>query len=174
MAFIVEDGTGLANATSYASVAEFDAYWTDRGDDDIVLCSTPEKEVALILGTDWVDLLHRWVGRKKVADSQSPEQALEWPREGAFDPHTIRAIDPDSVPVQVKNATIEAAAAAISNDIFPNVLKDLEQQVVAETKRAGSLAVTKSFRQVFNSAPILRKATAWLERLRAGEEFWRA
>ena len=173
MAFIVEDGTGLPNATSYASVAEFDAYWTDRGDTDLVALSTPVKEVALILGTDWTDLKFRWRGTKKEADPGILEQALEWPREGVTDIHTLAILDEDSVPVQIKNGTIEAAAVATSADIFPNVLK-ATAEILSESKGARGLTISRGFRQVFNSSPVLRKAIAWYERLRAGEEFCRA
>ena len=173
MAFIVEDGTGLPNATSYASVAEFDAYWTDRGNTTVVALPDADKEVALILGTDWVDLKFRWRGLKKEADPGIAEQALEWPREAVTDIHTLREVPDDEVPVQIKNATIEAAALATTEDIFPNSLAD-QREVVAESKGARGLSISRTFQQRFNSAPVLRKAIAWLERLRAAEEFWRA
>ncbi len=173
MAFVVEDGTGLPNATSYVSTTEFDAYWTDRGNTDAVAAASGDKQIALILATDWVDLKFRWRGTIKEADPGIAEQALEWPREGVTDIHTLREVDSDSVPVKIKNATIEAAAVALTADIFPNVLK-ATPEILSESKGARGLSISTTFRQVFNSSPVLRKAIAWLERLRAGEEFWRA
>ena len=32
MAFVVEDGSIVANANAYITVSEFDAYWLDRGE----------------------------------------------------------------------------------------------------------------------------------------------
>jgi hypothetical protein len=50
MAFVVEDGTGLANATSYLSVADADAYHSDLGHADWVGLST-ETEIRTLTVT---------------------------------------------------------------------------------------------------------------------------
>lgn len=78
MALIVEDGTGLANADSYVSVADADIYasamghfaWTD------VAVTVEQKEVALRRATQYIDAEYTFRG--SVLD---PDQALEWPRE---------------------------------------------------------------------------------------------
>jgi hypothetical protein len=78
MGFVVEDGTGtnpLAN--SYVSLAEANAYHTDRnnaawtGTDAV-------KEAALVRATDYLDQTYagRWKG-EPLTDTQ----ALAWPRE---------------------------------------------------------------------------------------------
>lgn len=57
MAFIVEDGSGKKGATSYGTVAAFEAYMTDRGI-DITGLSTTVKQNMLVKGTDYIDT--RW------------------------------------------------------------------------------------------------------------------
>ena len=102
MAFVVEDGTGLADATSYASVAEADAYFSDSG----VATWTgidAVKQQALVRGTRALDGMYAsaWPGRKVRGD-----QGLEWPRIDAVD---MSGYTLDEVPRAVKAATIEAA-----------------------------------------------------------------
>jgi hypothetical protein len=118
MALVVEDGTGLADAESYASVAAADAYATARG---LTWTGTEtEKEQALRRATSWLDARYRgkWPGDKR----RQRFQALEWPRTGAHD-MADDPIDYQSVPVEVVNATIEAAAreAATPGGLSPDV-----------------------------------------------------
>ena len=63
MAFTVEDGTGLSDANSLASVAEFDAYCTERGIDVTGFADTTAKEVALVKGADYLKTVYyySWV-----------------------------------------------------------------------------------------------------------------
>lgn len=61
MTLIVEDGTGVSGANSYAPVTAVDAYLTDRnrqeenGWDDL---TTPEKEANIVKATDFIE--QRW------------------------------------------------------------------------------------------------------------------
>lgn len=113
MAFIVEDGTGLSNATSYVSVADADAYATDRGDTTWAALSTENKEIALIKATDYIDKNYTWLGTKNTR-----EQALQWPRTDVVDANGFD-IPSDEVPIEVKNATIEAALiSGAGNDLY--------------------------------------------------------
>lgn len=106
MTLILEDGTGLATANSYGSVAEADTYFADRPTQNTTWAakSTAEKEEALILATSYLDAEYGadWIGRK-----QSLEQALDWPREDAVtrDGFSVSS----SVPTRLKRATFEAA-----------------------------------------------------------------
>jgi hypothetical protein len=138
MALITEDGTGLANAESYISVAEADTYFSNRG---ITLWATmleAEKEQALRRAVDYLGGVYRlrWKGTRV-----NGTQALDWPRAfveredyeyaGMNGYTTIggRFYYPsDEVPVEVKNACAEMAFKAASGELAP----DLERSVVRE------------------------------------------
>lgn len=78
MAFVVEDGTGLANANSGASVAEADEYFTDRGITDWT-GTNDVKQAALIRATDYIEM--RWAGRwRYTMEFPDTPQALAFPR----------------------------------------------------------------------------------------------
>ena len=55
MAFIPEDGTGSATATSYIDVAYADEYFTDRTVTAWSSLTNPAKQAALIAATDYID-----------------------------------------------------------------------------------------------------------------------
>ncbi|MGF7160259.1 hypothetical protein FHS85_001882 [Rhodoligotrophos appendicifer] len=128
--FIVEDGTGLADATSYATVEDADDYlvvnphaWSAWAD-----LPASAKEYLLRWATRELDQRARWQGRKTVANS-----ALAWPR--AFVPGTeCRFLASDAVPLQVKQATIEMARLLLDRDPGTDRgqdgLKELEVDVI--------------------------------------------
>jgi hypothetical protein len=77
MSLIVEDGTGLPDAESYASVAQFKDYHLKRGntvasdlDDDAI-------EPLLRQATDFLVEMYRQVWLGEII---KPTQALDWPR----------------------------------------------------------------------------------------------
>lgn len=105
MALTVETGAGLANAESYASVAEFKAYADLVGlDYTTPAYSDTQIEQSLRRATTWLDAKYRdhFQGCWTVST-----QALEWPRSGVL--YRRSAIDAYSVPTKLKNATCEAA-----------------------------------------------------------------
>ena len=77
MAFVPETGAGLSNSNSYASVAQADAYYADRGNTAWAALSTTEKEQALVKATDYLEATYRssWKGYRVTST-----QALSWPR----------------------------------------------------------------------------------------------
>ena len=115
MAFIVENGSIVANANAYITVSEFDAYWIDRGETFEAL---PAKQAAIIIATQYVDLNFIWKG-SIVSDSQT----LAWPRSGVYDDQG-RAIANDTIPVKLKNAICEYAKRQLSSSIQPDVSPD--------------------------------------------------
>jgi hypothetical protein len=114
----LEDGTGLANANSFASVAESDLYhesvlyasaWT--------AATTANKEASLVMATRLLDRKTKWAGEKK-----SSTQALAWPRTDVFcdefeTPATL-------VPVPVKDATAELARLLLVEDLTAEVAQN--------------------------------------------------
>lgn len=120
MALIVEDGTGLAGAESFISVAGADAYLTSRGSDWSSM-STTEKEQALRRATDYMEQMYRerWAGQRVTTT-----QALSWPRyfvpiKDASDGYSYWPSD--AVPTLVANACAALALKAAAGDLAPDV-----------------------------------------------------
>lgn len=117
MALIVEDGTGLPDANSYATVEYANAYFSVRGVEQWEDADTSEKEAALVRATSGLDTKYRgkWIGQKRHA-----EQKLAWPRSQAIgedDPLTDEDGAPlptDAVPALVMEAVCEVALIELS------------------------------------------------------------
>lgn len=116
MALIVENGTVVAGANGYITVAELDAYWSDR---NVTLSQTdPEKEAAIVIATQYVDLNNSWKGAIVIDD-----QPLDWPRIGVTDDEG-RPIPSMTIPNQLKSAVAEYAKRQLSADLQPDVTDD--------------------------------------------------
>lgn len=110
---------GSINADSYASLVQAAAYHTARGNSTWT-GTDALKEEALIRATQWLDGRYgpRWPGiRWKLR-----LQALDWPRVDAYD-RDGSILDGDDVPVEVINATCEAALRELitPNGLSPDV-----------------------------------------------------
>lgn len=102
MAFVPQDATGLiANANTYATVAEFETYWLSRNK-DISGQSTEAKEAALILGWEYTDSRFEYQGSRLNGRTQT----TEFPRQYLYDCEG-NAID--GIPYEIKNAQMEYA-----------------------------------------------------------------
>lgn len=109
MAIVVEDGTGLAAAVSYLSVADADTHHTARGNSQWTDATSGDRETALVRATDYID---KRFGRKFRGGKISRAQALEWPRSSAADNDGF-PLGYDDVPTQVEKATAEYALRAL-------------------------------------------------------------
>lgn len=111
MAFTLEDGTGIAGANAYASVAEVDAYFDDRGvpgwNGD-----ANQKQFAIIKATDYID---KRFGKRFIGKRADGDQGLEWPRTSAIDLNGIEWAD--QVPTILKQATAEYAKRALEAEL---------------------------------------------------------
>ena len=115
---VKEDGTGLANANSYATLAEAEIYLENTGRKDTgawVTASADQKNAALIQGTDYLDQIYR---RRYRGEIFSTTQRLEWPRNNLVDALGA-AILPADIPEAIGNATIEYAVEAVSGALAP-------------------------------------------------------
>lgn len=129
MAIVVEDGTGLSNAETYASLVEFRAYCDARGYDDTAASDTTVEQ-KLRLAAEFIDGAYRFKGLRSKST-----QALEFPRTGLVD---WSGISITGVPTRLKNATIELAFKALSEaSLF---VDDEKRGVKSET--VGPLSVT--------------------------------
>lgn len=102
MALVVEDGTGRADAESYAAVAFADAYHTSLGNEAWGNAITDEKEAALRRATQYLDARYTFTGNPLTTT-----QALAWPRDAA--PWPVK-------PLQV--AACELALRALSGALY--------------------------------------------------------
>lgn len=125
MALIVEDGTGLANAESFASVAEADAYHAKRGNAAWAALTEQVKEQLLIKATDYVEntFAASWTGV-----SLGLTQALSWPRRYAPIAGYVNTFY-SGVPKALKEATIELALIANSTPLMPTTTERGKKRV---------------------------------------------
>lgn len=116
MAFTVEDGTVVAGANAYETVAEFKSYWTDR---NVTFTQTDAAiQAAIIIATQYVDLNNSWKGWI-VIDTQS----LDWPRGSVVDDES-RYLPNDTIPQQLKDAVSEYTSRQLTSNIQPDVSTD--------------------------------------------------
>lgn len=124
MAIIVEDGTGVANANSYVSVADLEAFAAARG---ITIVGDPE--VLLIKAMDYIESLD-FCGHKV-----SSTQSLSWPRygvkvDGFYYPAAY-------IPPELKNALMQTA---LSIDAGVDPLSTIPR--VIKSASVGPMSVT--------------------------------
>lgn len=141
MAFTVEDGTGKADANSYASVEFADAYFTDRAITAWTGASGV-KQSALIRATDYID--QRW-GSRFVGSKQFPDtpQALEFPRIG-YDRNGVE-LD-DTIPVVLKKACAEYALRALTATLAPDLTVDASgRKVLSSRSKVGPIETETTY-----------------------------
>lgn len=140
MSLILEDGSQVVNANTYASLAYASTYFTNigKGDD----WSNLDNQSALLIRAQqyMYRVYHNsWAGYR-VASSQ----ALDWPRvwvpildvAGGFGPYP-QYISETSIPDQVKQAQCELALRFGQNG---DLITDIPQEVLSE--QVGSVKVT--------------------------------
>lgn len=115
MAFVVENGTGLTTANSFASVAAADTYHTDRGNTAWAALDNAVKQNLLIKATDYLmnSAVFPWKGTAKTAT-----QALVWPRTGVIETNGLAVAD-NAVPYKVMLATADLALIANTTTLQP-------------------------------------------------------
>jgi hypothetical protein len=127
MSLIVEDGTGKADAESYVSVVEANAYHTKRGNAAWADLDTPVKEQYLRQASDYLaqNYATLWKGSRLTTF-----QALDWPRWNVMRPDITPylTLDPNVIPTAIKSASCELALRCINGALSP----DLTTQVVKE------------------------------------------
>lgn len=123
MAIVTEDGTGLATAESYISVADADTRHAALGNTTWAALTDAAKEILLRKATEYMVQTYR--GRIK-GSRRLATQALDMPRTGmTIDGY---AADYDEVPAPWENACADLALKANS----ATLLADQTQGVVKE------------------------------------------
>ncbi|NHZ94556.1 DnaT-like ssDNA-binding protein [Massilia sp. CCM 8734] len=127
MALIVEDGSGLAGAESYASVAAADARCSSLGVASWAALAEAAKEIALRKATIFMAAYRtRWAGRRVYR-----HQALDWPRYDVMVDKFL--IASTIVPAEVVAACIDLSVrSGNGEDLMPDL--DTGSNVLKRTK----------------------------------------
>lgn len=146
MTLIVEDGTGLSNAESYASVAQADERLAALGMTTWASGTvTAEREQALRRATAFMEQQYRarWKGTRLFR-----AQALSWPRYGAEADGW--AIESTIVPTDIVNACIDLAFKAAAGDLNPDVTRTVIREKVGplETEYAAHGPQSTQYRSI--------------------------
>ena len=125
--FVVENGTGLTNATSYVSVDEADdlAVLNIHNSDAWLTLPVDKKRNLLIYASRVLDSRTTWNGERV-----SLTQALEWPRKEVTDRYG-NAVSTSAVPYNVRWAVVEFAKWSLTEDRLSRTQPD---SVVSEVK----------------------------------------
>lgn len=125
--FVVEDGSGLINATSYVSTDEADdiASLNIHSAAEWLALPLDTKQSLLIYVSRALDARATWNGTKA-----SDTQALGWPRIGAEDRYG-NSVSSSSVPYNIRWAVVELAKANTASD---KLSVGLPETAVSEVK----------------------------------------
>lgn len=152
---IVEDGTIVANANSYMTVAEYKTYWLNRN--ETICDNDPDIEGALVVSTQYLD--DNCFKGSIVSDSQS----LSWPRSNAYDKEG-RLIANTVIPQALKNALAEYAKRQLVESIAPDPSNSGD--VTYQRDKLGSMETETHYQE--NSATTAKSfplADNWLKGL---------
>lgn len=138
MALTPEDGTGLANADTFATLAEADAFWAAREIMEWAAASAPKREAALRAAADYLAFGYVWPGQPLKTT-----QALCWPRSAALDKQK-NSIAPNIVPIAVERAQILLAREALTQDLLRQTDAD-DSAVVRESVTVGKVSESKEY-----------------------------
>lgn len=124
MALVTEDGTGLANAESYCSVAAAGTRHTAFGN-TAWTGTDAAKEAALRQATLYMTQMYRnrWAGQRVTST-----QALDWPRYGVVVDHY--PIDADELPADITAACADLALRALTATLFADQTRAIKREKV--------------------------------------------
>lgn len=124
--FTPEDGSGLDDSNSYATVTEFKTYFDDRGFDYSSFAPDDIIEEALVRATDYIETTYGPVFKGIPLTST---QALSWPRGYVWDRLGTYI---EGIPTKLKQATIQYAKRALTSDLQPDPEIDSSGQMILE------------------------------------------
>jgi hypothetical protein len=147
MALTIEDGTLVAGADSYVTVAEAKAYATKRGSAVFAALTDADIEEYIILAMDYIEGFRSEFKGEKVSSTQ----ALQWPRQYVYIDDVL--ISNTTIPAELKNAVIQSAIEATAETLQPNtggrtVTKERVDVVEVEYAARGAATDYKVFNKV--------------------------
>lgn len=152
--FIVEDGTGKSDATSYSDLAFAEQYVEDYITDstDWDGATNDVKEQALNIASRYLDVQYGLILQGyRYLDTQ----ALDWPRSYVVDRDGY-SIDTDEIPVRWKQATVEVAVYVVSNgEVFSEL--DSEGKLQAEEITIDVITIKKQWAGTNTSSAVKSK-----------------
>lgn len=117
MDLIIEDGTGVEDANSYATVQQCKDYCASRGfllvDSDSVALTDEVISQLLVRACDYLQ------GLKFKGNKTDEANALEWPRENVFIGNNEAALESDTIPAKVIAAQCRLAYDSNTTDLQP-------------------------------------------------------
>lgn len=129
MSFTVETGSIVANANSYVSLADANAYFVDRGNPSTWTNAVNEsRQAALIYATTWLDQNFNW-----YSHVQDTSQRLGWPRIQYYDSDLKMIGGTGVIPWQLKNACCELALQWLKDDFTDASSEDVKSESVGST-----------------------------------------
>jgi hypothetical protein len=158
--FILEDGTGKTDSTTYVSVAEFRQYFENRGKTFTEIDA--DIEPWLNEATTYADCNYQWSG--VIFDE---DQALEVPRSYWYN---SRGVDiSETVPLELKNGVSELAFARQGN---PVVAKVIDNNVSSES--FGTYSYTNRTGSQVRGNKTYPAADGWFKKLGLNDRLGRA
>jgi hypothetical protein len=154
---------GGADAESYASVAEADAYHAARGNASWGTLAEGDKEIALRLATEYLEGAYALAW---PAARASDTQRLSWPREDAyaFDVAILETV----IPPAVRDACALLALKSRSGALAPDLSRAIVRQKIGplETEYADYSPQTKRYLAIDRMlAPYLADVNPYAARL---------
>jgi hypothetical protein len=162
---VKEDGTGLANANSYADEADALAYLESTGRKDAwTAFSGNDRRAALIVATQYMDdtYVNRYLGIVSVATQDT--QALLWPRDELTLPSGADLAS-NLIPPEVAQACAEDALVAATDGIDPNPTYDPSGRSVKVSKVRVEGAVSKETEFDGGTRPVVNRRHPAAERV---------
>lgn len=154
MTLIVEDGTGVANANTYATRAEVSAFAALRG--ATLPTSNAAIDQLLVKAADYTEAFRTRYQGTKVSGTQ----ALQFPRVGVYVDGFL--VGSTTIPDDLKNAQMQAAVEYNTVDLLPNQGKNIKKKkvdVIETEYQDGDGSIT---------APTFPKVDQYLDALFAG------
>lgn len=147
MALIVEDGSGLSNANSYATTQEALDYFADRGEIPTI------QDSDMILATEFLDTVYGPSYRGMI---MTQTQSLLFPRTAFYDKNG-RKVEQGTVPLSLKTAEFQAAKLS-SEGVILVTGPTAESQLSSFTKSVeGAVSKSESY-----FAPVSRSQTSFI------------
>jgi hypothetical protein len=139
-ALVVEDGTGLSTANSYATTAFCDTYFANQG--GLAAWTSANVQVrtrALVQATMWIDANY---GTRFAGYRGSNTQALEFPRSLAYDAQGYAI---EGIPLALKRATAEMARRWLedASQLNPDVAAG--SNVTQDSVSVGPISISKTY-----------------------------
>jgi hypothetical protein len=152
MTIVIETGTIVTGANSYATVADLVGYASARG--DTLPASTAEKERLLIKAMDYLQLL-AYKGNRVSAT-----QPLDWPRFGV----EIEGwpLSSTEIPRQLVQAQCVLAIEYAAQDLMPTTEAHHAGAIASQSVGGVSVSYAGNGGMSSNKVPVVAKAAALL------------